>query len=185
MSRMFDSPQVSVWGPSREKREAFRDWALESLGLDVAIPAEASDVVESASAVVLLATTDHRAEKTVITREMVTTPKLLISVNAYRRPEIDLRLIDEAPWVWTDSVAQASSPGTLFENGVRRAKLRPLAAGLEDKSLLDRRATRIVITTGAAWQEVAVAQILLELAESRGLGTELTLPTEAENTSVF
>jgi ornithine cyclodeaminase/alanine dehydrogenase-like protein (mu-crystallin family) len=93
--------------------------------------------------------------------------------------------VDAVPWIGTDSVAQASGPGTLFEGAARRSKLRPLGTGLADGTLRDGRTTRLILNTGAAWEELAVAQTLFERAESRGAGTELALPRETAQGTVF
>jgi alanine dehydrogenase len=173
--------RVVAWSPHPERRVAFRDWAERALGLRPELAADAAEVVRRSSAVVLATS----AEQTVVTAEMVPEPRLLLSIAAYRRPEIDAALFDAAPIVWTDSVAQAGAPGTLFDSPGRRGKLRPLGQGVLDGSLRDRTATRIVLNTGAAWQELVVGQALLERAESSGAGVSIDLPAERPRASIF
>lgn len=177
----FRSPRVAAWSPRPDHRRSFRDWGRAALGIEVDLAEDVPDVLRAASAVALVTS----SETPVITSAMMPDPKLLLSINAYRRPEIDLPLLDAVPWIWTDSVAQASGPGTLFEGAERRSKLRPLGTGLVDGTLPDARTTRLILNTGAAWEELAVAQTLFERAESRGAGTELTLPPETVEETVF
>jgi alanine dehydrogenase len=181
LAAIFRPLSVVVWSPSPEHRSSFVDWARAALDLEVEVAADASRVVEQSSTVAVLTT----SETPVVTAGMVKEPKLLISITAYRRPEIDDALIDRSRFVWTDSVVQASGPGTRFERAEWRSKLRPLASGLEDGTALDPRGTRIVVNTGAAWQEVVAADILLELATEAGVGTEVDLTTRTSADSTF
>ena len=173
--------RVTAWSPNSARREEFRDWAHRVLGLRFELGQNAGDVVQSAPATILVTS----AESTIVTREMVAQPKLLLSISAYRRPEIDSRVLDSVPRVWTDSVAQASAPGTLFETESRRAKLHPLGMGITDGTACDPGATRIIINTGAAWEELALAEMFYELAESRNAGLTVELPKERPGAAVF
>jgi alanine dehydrogenase len=173
--------RVLAWSPSPEHRQAFRAWARGALGVEVDLAESAAGVVARAEAIALVTT----SEQPVVTAGMLSGPKLLLSINAYRRPEIDLPLIDRARWIWTDSVDQASGPGTLLEHEERRSKLRPLAKGLEDGSIQDARTTRIIINTGAAWEEALTAQGLYELAVSKGIGTEIELTVDPRADAIF
>jgi ornithine cyclodeaminase/alanine dehydrogenase-like protein (mu-crystallin family) len=173
--------RVIAWSPTLARREEFRAWADRVLGLRVELGQDAAEVIRSVPAIVLVTS----AENTVVTSEMVTQPKLLLSISAYRRPEIDVRLLDSAFRVWTDSVVQASGPGTLFEPDTRRVKLRPLGEGIADGSARDQTSTRIIINTGAAWEELALAEMMYELAESRNVGLSVELPKERPGAAVF
>jgi len=173
--------RVAAWSPRAPRRDEFRAWAKRTLDVTVELGRDAGEVVRSAPAVVLTTS----AENTLVTPPMISEPKLLLSISAYRRPEIDAALLDAAPRVWTDSVAQASGPGTLFESEARRAKLRPLGAGLADGSARDASSTRIVINTGAAWEELVVAQLMYELSESVDVGTSIPMPSERPGAAVF
>jgi len=173
--------RVIAWSPTLARREEFRAWADRVLGLRVELGNDAAEVVRSVPATVLVTS----AENTVVTSEMVAQPKLLLSISAYRRPEIDVRLLDSVPRIWTDSVAQASGPGCLFEPEARRAKLRPLGEGILDGSAHDPTSTRIIINTGAAWEELALAEMMYELAESRDAGVSVAMPKERPGAAVF
>ncbi|MGA9840024.1 MAG: hypothetical protein WBF81_09220 [Thermoplasmata archaeon] len=173
--------RVIAWSPTLSRREEFRRWAQRALGVQVELGRDASEVVRSASAIVLVTT----AENTVIARGMITQPKLLLSISAYRRPEVDSSLLDSISRVWTDSVAQASGPGTLFESDARHVKLRPLGEGILDGSACDSSATRLVVNTGAGWEELVVAQLMYELAESRDEGVSISMPSERPGAAVF
>lgn len=181
LAAIFRLATVTAWSPDAGRRRAFQRWAREALGIEVDLAPDARGVLRASATVALLTS----AEETVVTSDMARTPGLLLSISAYRRPEIDPRLLDAAPCVWTDSVPQAGSAGTLFDREDRRSKLRPLYAGVEDGTLHGSGATRIIVNTGAAWQEVAVAQALLESAEARGTGLSLDLPTAAGESAVF
>ncbi len=181
LASLYRPLRVRAWSPDAARREAFRAWAERLVGVHVELAPNAGEVLRTARSVVLATS----AEEPVVRRESITEPTLLVSLSAYRRPEIDPSLLDAAPQVWTDSVVQAGGPGTLFEREDRRSKLRSLGAGLEDGSVRERARTRIVLNTGAAWEEVLVAQMLLELAESRGIGTNLTLPEHRPPDAVF
>jgi alanine dehydrogenase len=170
IAAVYPSPRVVVWSPNHDRRESFREWSKANLHLAVEVGRSPADVLERCPAVALVTS----SETPVVTPEMVREPRLLVSINAYRRPEIDPRLLDATPQVWTDSVTQAAS-GSLFASEPRRSKLRPLAHGLRDGSLRNTDATRIVINTGAAWEEVALAQLLFEIAEQRGVGVSIEL----------
>lgn len=173
--------RVVAWSPNSSRLEEFRAWADRVLGVHLELGRDASEVVQSSPTVVLTTS----AESTVVTREMITQPKVLLSISAYRRPEIEASLIDSAPRVWTDSVAQASGPGTLFETQERRVKLRPLGEGIIDGSARDTSATRIIINTGAAWQELVVSQLLYDLAESRDAGVSISMPKKIPGAAIF
>ena len=178
---VFPRLHLIAWSPSAAHRTAFQRWASSALGADVELARDAGEVVRRARAVVLTTS----AESPVLTPETAPEPRLLLSLSAYRRPELAPALLDRAPRVWTDSVAQASAPGTLFESAERRRKLRPLAEGLDDGRLRDGRQTRIILNTGAAWEEVVVAEALLELAIASGIGTDLELRAGRDEPTVF
>ena len=172
MAAVFRLTTVSAWSPNPAHRADLASWARGTLGVRVDPAGSAREVVVRHSTLVLTTS----SETTVLSRAMVTTPKLIVSLTGYRRPEIDPQLLDEADRVWTDSVCQASEEGTLFFEPDRRAKLRPLAEGVAEGSARDRTRLRIVLNTGAAWQEVLVAAALLDRAEAIGRGIELDLP---------
>ena len=178
---VFRNPRIVAWSPSQERRTSFKAWTQAALGLDVELVRGAEEVLARTSNVVLVTA----AESPVVTQPMLREPRLLLSINSYRRPEIDLPILDEAHAVWTDSVAQASGPGTLFEAEARKAKLRPLEQGIRDGSVRDRRFTRIIINTGAAWEEVVTAELLYELASAQEVGTEVTIPPESRESAIF
>jgi len=181
IAAIFRAPRVVAWSPNLERRTSFGAWARSSLGLDIALAEGPEDVLARTHNVVLVTS----SETAVVVKPMLREPKLLLSINSYRRPEIDIPILDGARFVWTDSVAQASGPGTLFEIGGRKSKLRPLMQGVRDGSVRDGRSTRVVINTGAAWEEVVTAQLLYELGMERGMGTEIPLPTESTQLAIF
>ncbi len=181
VAAVFPRPRVVAWSPSREHRTSFGTWARSSLGLEVVLAGGTEDLLAQTSNVVLVTT----SESPVVTGPMLREPKLLLSISGYRRPEIDTPILDGARQVWTDSVVQASGPGTLFEGAERRSKLRPLMQGVLDGSIRNEHSTRIVLNTGAAWEEVVTAQLLYELATDRKVGQEIVLPAESTQTMVF
>jgi alanine dehydrogenase len=162
---------VWAWSPNPDRREAFRRWAEETLQVKVQLGNDAPHVLREAEAVALTTS----AETPVITPDMMPGPKLLVSINSYRRPEIDLRMLEDAPHVWTDSIEQASAPGTLFHREEMLGKLRKLAHGGALAELRDRASTRIIINTGAAWEEVLLAESLWRSAEQSDVGLRATL----------
>ncbi len=171
LAAVFRLGNVSAWSRDPGRLTGFTSWARATLGLDVAPAGSARELVERHSALVLTTS----SETTVVSREMVESPKLIVSLTGYRRPEVDPRLFDTVDRVWTDSVAQASDVGTLFFAADRRRKLRPLGEGIVEGPARDRDRLRIVLNTGAAWQEVLVAGSLLDRAEAIGRGVELSL----------
>ena len=173
--------RLVAWSPNKLRREKFRRWARSRLGVDVELARDVGEVVRDVPTVVLATS----AENTLVTSDMITGPKLLLSISAYRRPEIDPWLLDSARRVWTDSIAQASGPGTLFDSDSLRTKLRPLGEGIADGSARDPSVTRILINTGAAWEELLVAQLMFEIAESRGIGAKLPMPRVRPSAAVF
>jgi alanine dehydrogenase len=173
--------RLVAWSPNKSRREKFRSWARSKLGVEVELAQDVEDVVRGVPAVVLATS----AENTLVTSEMITVPKILLSISAYRRPEIDPGLLDSARRVWTDSVAQASGPGTLFDSDRLRTKLRPLGEGVSDGSARDSSVTRILVNTGAAWEELVVGQLMFEIAESQGLGASLPMPRVRPSAAVF
>ena len=181
LAAVYPRLRVVAWSPNPRHRSEFGSWSLKDLKLSVDLAEDVADVVKRSTAIVLTTS----ADESVVTADMVTAPKLLVSVTAYRRPEIDPRLFDRARHIWTDGVAQASGRGTLFVDPRRQTKLRPLGQGIEDGSAKDRGSTRIILNTGAPWEEVLVAQTLLDLAGPRGSGTELQLRAEDRPTQVF
>jgi len=181
IAAVFPTPRVIAWSPNPEHRATFRDWAKSELGLNVELGGGPEEVVSESSNIVLVTT----SESPVVTGSMLREPKLLLSVNGYRRAEIDVPILDEARRVWTDSVEQASGPGSLFEHEARKSKLQPLMRGVRDGSVRDRRFTRIIINTGAAWQEALTAQMLYETGSGRGVGLDLALPPESGESTFF
>jgi ornithine cyclodeaminase/alanine dehydrogenase-like protein (mu-crystallin family) len=177
----FRPRRVVAWSPDAGRRNAFRAWSLRVLGLDVALRTGPAAVVRDAPVVALLTS----ASSPILSPELLPGPRLLLSISAYRRDELDARLLDAARVIWTDSVAQAIAPETLLATADRRGRVRPLGAGVQDGSVRDAGATRLVINTGAAWEEVLVGGALLALAESAGLGAEVTLPSEPPGASIF
>jgi ornithine cyclodeaminase len=166
---------VWVWSPDPGHRAEFKAWATSELRMDVHLATGVPQVVQESRAIALVTS----SEGPVVTPDMLRDPRLLLSVSAYRRPEIDLRLIDSSSQVWTDSVAQASGKGTLFEGSPRREKLRSLAGEADAKALRNDRSTRIIINTGAAWEEILLAESLWRAAESSDAGVRLDLPNES------
>lgn len=162
---------VWAWSPTPERREAFQSWADERLGVRIRLGEDASHVLREARAVALVTS----AETPVVTSEMVTEPRLLISINAYRRPEIALPLLEAAPYVWTDSLEQASGPGSLFQSDAMRGKLRKLADPEKLPQLRDESTTRIIVNTGAAWEETLLSESLWESSEELDLGLSIPL----------
>jgi alanine dehydrogenase len=181
IAAVFRTLRVVAWSPTPEHRTAFQGWARTSLKVDVDLAASTEDVLARTSNVVLVTTSGSP----VITESMLREPKLLLSINSYRWPEIDTPILDETRFVWTDSVIQASGPGTLFELEDRRSKLRPLMSGVEDGGLRNEHSTRIVINTGAAWEEVVTAEFLYEQAIERKAGAEISLPLETAASTIF
>ena len=172
IAAVFRNPRIVAWSPNPERRTSFKAWAQASLGLEVELVPAAEEVLARTSSIVLVTA----SESPVVTHTMLGEPRLLLSINSYRRPEIDPPILDEVRAVWTDSVAQASGPGTLFQTEARKAKLRPLGLGIRDGSVRDRRFTRIIINTGAAWEEVVTAELLYEEASAQEVGTDDALP---------
>jgi ornithine cyclodeaminase/alanine dehydrogenase-like protein (mu-crystallin family) len=162
---------VWAWSPNPGRREEFRRWAEEALRVRVQLGDDAQHVLREAEAVALVTS----SVTPVVTRDMIAKPKLLVSINSYRRPEIDLRSLEEAPHIWTDSVEQASGPGSLFQDEGMRGKLRKLADAGGLRELRDESSTRIVINTGAAWEEILLAESLWRSAEELNLGLQTTL----------
>ena len=181
IARVFPSPRVVAWSPNPQHRASFGMWARTALGIEVDLADGADEVVTRVPNVVLVTA----SESAVVTRPMLREPRLLVSINSYRRPEIDVPIVDEASVVWTDSVAQASGPGTLFETEGRKSKLRPLMQGVQDGSARERKVTRIILNTGAPWEEVVTAQLLYERAVERNVGVEIALLPESVQREVF
>lgn len=173
--------RIMAWSPNPDHRKDFQVWSERVLRAPVELGSSASDVVRAFSTIVLTTAT----ERLVISAEMVSEPKLFLSISAYRRPELAAPLLDAAPRIWTDSVAQATGPGTFFDSATRRKKLVPLGLGIADGSARDRSSNRIVINTGAAWEEVLLGQLLLERAESHGRGIELDIPIDRMGPASF
>ena len=181
IAAVFRIPRVVAWSPNSQRRSSFGSWARSELDLDVELAGSTEEVLAQTSHIVLVTASDAP----VVKEPMLHEPKLLVSISSYRRPEIDTPILDKADRVWTDSVAQASAPGTLFEPEGRKSKLRPLMQGVVDGSIRNARSTRIILNTGAAWEEVVTAQLLYELATGRGAGVELALPPETVPGTLF
>jgi alanine dehydrogenase len=162
---------VWAWSPNPDRREAFRRWAEDTLQVKVRLGNDAAHVLRETEAIALTTS----AETPVITPDMMPGPKLLVSINSYRRPEIDLRMLEAAPHIWTDSIEQASGPGTLFHKEDMQGKLLRLAHDKGLAELRDTTSTRIIINTGAAWEEVLLAESLWRSAELSGVGLQATL----------
>ncbi|HEX9340704.1 MAG TPA: hypothetical protein VF992_05980 [Thermoplasmata archaeon] len=170
----FSLDSVWAWSPNPVRREEFRLWAERALNLRVHLGDGAAQVLRETAAIALVTSSNEP----LVSSEMMPGPRLLVSISAYRRPEIDLRLLYEAPCVWTDSVAQASGPATLFHDPTRRGKLRPLAVDADQDALHDEESTRIVINTGAAWEEVLLAESLWRSSDQTQVGLRLDLSND-------
>jgi alanine dehydrogenase len=165
--------QVTVWSPSATHREEFGAWARTNLGRTVELARGPAEVARASEAI-LLATS---AEETVLTDEMLPDPRLLVSLSAYRRPELAATLVDRSRWLWTDSVEQAGR-GPVFAAEPRRGKLRPVADPGCLEALRDEGATRLVVNTGAAWQELVLAATVSAAAEAAGVGDVVPIPAD-------
>lgn len=173
--------RIIAWSPNPEHREQFQNWSEHALHVEVELRSNVADLVRESPTIVLATA----AERTVISAEMVSEPRLFLSISAYRRPELDPSILDAAPRVWTDSVVQASGPGTLFDSEVRRQKLAPLGQGIADESARDSSSHRIVVNTGAAWEEVLLGKYLLKRAESNNVGIVFEIPESARGLDAF
>ncbi|MGP8072301.1 MAG: hypothetical protein ACLPZM_04130 [Thermoplasmata archaeon] len=173
---VFPLDTVWAWSPNLQHCNEFREWAMTTLNCEVNIAKDVAQVLSLAPAAVLATS----SESTVVTREMTRAPKLLVSISAYRRPEIDLRLLDSSARIWTDSVDQAADKGTLFADPPRRQKLRPLLDKGAGPSVRDRKATRIILNTGAAWEEVLLAESLFRSSEKSNAGAVVELSAGLE-----
>jgi ornithine cyclodeaminase/alanine dehydrogenase-like protein (mu-crystallin family) len=165
---------VWVWSPSASHRAEFKAWAALEVHQNVNVGENAHQVIRESQAIAIVTS----SETPVVTSDMLPGPRLLLSISAYRRPEIDLLLIDGTPTVWTDSVDQASAKGSLFADSPRREKLRPLLRESDVESLRDPGSTRIIINTGAAWEEVLVAESLLRSAERLNVGLRVDFASD-------
>ncbi|MGI0128655.1 MAG: hypothetical protein ACREDE_02215 [Thermoplasmata archaeon] len=159
---------VWAWSPNPERRERFQRWARETVRVEVRLADDPGRVLRETRAIALLTS----SETPVITPEMMLGPRLLLSINSYRRPEIDPRLLEGASHVWTDSIEQARGPGSLFRTGQMGQKLLRLADPEGLRELREEMSTRIVINTGAAWEEVLLAESLWQSAERAKVGFE-------------
>jgi ornithine cyclodeaminase/alanine dehydrogenase-like protein (mu-crystallin family) len=149
--------RVVAWSPSPDHRRDFQAWARQELGLEVEVGTSAESTLREVRAGVLATS----ASAPVLGTALLSMPTLLVSISAYHRPEIDPAVYDALDRVWTDSVEEAGAPGTLFASAERRKKLQPLWSGVSDGSLWDAGSLRIVLNSGAGWQEVLMAEELL------------------------
>jgi ornithine cyclodeaminase/alanine dehydrogenase-like protein (mu-crystallin family) len=151
-----------AWSPNPTHREEFRAWASEELSVPVHLADTAAGVLREARAIAIATT----SEQPVVTAPMLPAPRLLVSLSAYRRPEIAPPLLEASARIWTDSVVQATAPGTLLAEAGLRGKTCALAEPAALVALRDQATTRIVVTTGAAWEEVVLAESLWQGASS-------------------
>lgn len=181
LAAVYPSARFVVWSPNLIHREEFRTWSRVALRAQVAVVDQPDEMFRTVPALALVTS----ATEPVVSASDIHGRKILVSLSGYRRHEIDPGLLDSTPRIWTDSVAQAAGPGTLFESPERRAKLRPLGQGVADGTARDPRSVTIVLNTGAAWEETVTAQGLYELALARGIGTEIELPTTGGVSDAF
>ncbi len=181
LAAVFPIARFVVWSPTPAHREEFRSWSRASLRADVTVVDRPDEMFRTVGALALLTS----ATEPVISAAEIPGRAIVVSLSGYRRREIAPEMLDATPRIWTDSVAQASGPGTLFESSERRAKLRPLGRGLADGTARDPRSVTIVLNTGAAWEEAVTAQALYELALAQGIGTEIELPTAGAGSDTF
>ncbi|MEM0129535.1 MAG: hypothetical protein QXG65_05185 [Thermoplasmata archaeon] len=160
-----------AWSANRERREAFRRWAQQDLGVGVRLGTDAGDVLRRAPVVALLPSSETPAG----TPEMIPGPVLRVRISSYRRPEIDRRFLAPAPRVRTESIGWATGPGPLFEGGAMGEKVRGPADPEGGSDLRDASMTRIVIPTGAAREELLLAESLWRSAEASDVGLDVTL----------
>lgn len=163
--------RVLVWSPTPDHREEFRTWAARVLNRTVELATNARDVARKVSSIVFTTA----ADQTILSPDDVSDRHLLISIGAYRRPELAPDILDRVACVWTDSISQAGGPGTVFESEARRRKLIPLGKGVADGSIRNHSVLRIVVNTGAAWEEVLMGKFLSDLAEANHVGTVVEL----------
>jgi alanine dehydrogenase len=165
--------RLTVWSPTREHRERF----AESIGRETGLAPVAADSLDAAvrdARAVVLTTSSPRP---VVTRDHLRPDALVATIQGYRatQHDVDPRVYEQAETIWTDSVEQASSAGSLFERAPLRSKLEPLGRGLETGRIRDSTARRVVVNTGAPWEEVLMARALLRAAEARTRGNEVPL----------
>jgi ornithine cyclodeaminase/alanine dehydrogenase-like protein (mu-crystallin family) len=140
---------------------------------------DSADSLEDAvrdARVVVLATSSTQP---VVSPQMLRPDALVATIQGYRanQHDVDPRIYERADVIWTDSVEQASGPGTLFERSPLRSKLEALGRGAASGRIRDSSRVRVIVNTGAPWQEVIVANALLAAAESRAQGIVAELPS--------
>ncbi len=111
------------------------------------------------------------ASAPVLTALLLPGPRLLLSVRAYRRPELGSHILEGADRFWTDRAEQARGKSPWFEPPGCRGKLRPLAAETDLGALHDGSATRIILNAGAAWEETLVEDVPYRAAAVSGSGS--------------
>jgi alanine dehydrogenase len=166
-ARTLSLERMVVWSPTRANRERFAE-DLSRRGSRVA----AVDSLEAAvrdARVVVLTTSSARP---VVSSEMLRPDALVATIQGYRasQHDVDPNVYDRAEVIWTDSVEQASAPGTLFERPPLRSKLEALGRGAVSGRIRDSSRARAIVNTGAPWQEVLMANALLANAESNSRG---------------
>lgn len=177
-ARVADITAVRVSSPTPANRERFAAELSAELDIPVVAAASAREAVERADLV--LAAARSRDESPTVLSEWVSDDATIVSVGSTTaaQRELDTALVGRAAIIVADAVAEV-----LHDSGdmiaARADGLDPDAVTVSLHDLLGGRTARpehgiaIYKSTGSGFQDIVLAEMLLDLAVERGIGTPL------------
>ncbi|MBL5972685.1 MAG: ornithine cyclodeaminase family protein [Candidatus Leucobacter sulfamidivorax] len=177
-SRVADIAEARVSSPTAANRERFAAELSDELGIPVTAVAEPEAAVRGAGLVLCAARS--RDESPTVRSEWLDDDATVVSVGSTTpsQRELDPAIIGRASIVVADALAEVlHDSGDMIE--ARRAGLDPDAVTVSLHTLLAGDATRpergiaVYKSTGSGFQDIVLAELLVDRALERGLGTPL------------
>jgi alanine dehydrogenase len=177
--------QVTVFSPSRERREAFASGMAAELGVAVEASGDAQEAVAGAG--VVLAAARSRGEEPILLGDWLAPAATVVSIGSTvpSQRELDVSVVAASDLIVCDDVAEvAEQTGDMLEAARAGIDFRSCAFSLHELvagKLDDRVAAarhRLYKSVGGGLQDVVVAEVVLRKALEAGLTT--TLPMQFE-----
>lgn len=181
LSRVLEIEEAQVFSPTVANREAFASESTERLGIPVTAAQSAKDAVEQADLVLCAARS--RDESPTIESQWVKPNAAVISIGSTTagQRELPVELIDRASLIVVDTYDEVvNDSGDMIAAKTARIDLEERVITLNEAisrgSDLDvEHGIRIYKSTGSGLQDIVVAEMLVERAQTLGVGT--ILPT--------
>lgn len=178
---------LKVFSPTASKRQSFADRFSEELGVDCSAVGSEREAVDGAA--VIVAAARSRNEQPILHGDWLSPNAVIVSIGSTlpEQREIDHSVIAASTTIIVDAADEitegtgdflaASAHGVEFND--KLFDLHALVAG-DLKSRLERSGIVMFKSTGAALQDIAVAELAYRKSVEQGLATELPIKFETK-----